>query len=85
MIIGIDLGTNNVCISYFFNNELRLIKDNQDNQFIKSLIAINNDIIINIAKVTRTISFFTFSDSTRLSCLTSTLQNSDFFRGPATQ
>jgi molecular chaperone DnaK len=46
MIIGIDLGTNNVCISYFFNNELRLIKDNQDNQFIKSLIAINNDIII---------------------------------------
>ena len=46
MIIGIDLGTNNLCISYFFNNELRLIKDNQDNQFIKSLIAINNDIII---------------------------------------
>jgi molecular chaperone DnaK len=46
MIIGIDLGTNNVCISYYFNNELRLIKDNQDNQFIKSLIAINNDIII---------------------------------------
>lgn len=46
MIIGIDLGTNNVCISYFFNNELRLIKDNQDNQFIKSLIAINNDIIL---------------------------------------
>lgn len=46
MIIGIDLGTNNVCLSYFLNNELILIKDNQDNQFIKSLIAINNDMII---------------------------------------
>jgi molecular chaperone DnaK len=46
MIIGIDLGTNNVCISYFFNNEIRLITDNQGNQFIKSLIAINDSIII---------------------------------------
>ena len=46
MIIGIDLGTNNVCMSYFLNNELTLILDNQGNQFIKSLIAINNEMII---------------------------------------
>ncbi len=46
MIIGIDLGTNNVCISYFYNGELFIIKDNQNNNFIKSLIAINNSIII---------------------------------------
>jgi molecular chaperone DnaK len=46
MIIGIDLGTNNICISYFNNNELKLITDNQGNSFIKSLIAINDSIII---------------------------------------
>ena len=46
MIIGIDLGTNNVCISYYHNNKLTIIKDNQDNSFIKSLIAINNSIVI---------------------------------------
>jgi molecular chaperone DnaK len=46
MIIGIDLGTNNICISYFQNNELKLITDNQGNPFIKSLIAINDSIVI---------------------------------------
>ena len=46
MIIGIDLGTNNVCISYYHNNKLTIIKDNQDNSFIKSLIAINNSIVV---------------------------------------
>ena len=46
MIIGIDLGTNNVCISYYHNNKLIIIKDNQDNSFIKSLIAINNSIVV---------------------------------------
>jgi molecular chaperone DnaK len=46
MIIGIDLGTNNICLSYFHNNELKLITDNQGNSFIKSLIAINDSIII---------------------------------------
>jgi molecular chaperone DnaK (HSP70) len=46
MIIGIDLGTNNICMSYFLNNELKLITDNQGNPFIKSLIAINDSIII---------------------------------------
>jgi molecular chaperone DnaK (HSP70) len=46
MIIGIDLGTNNICMSYFLNNELKLITDNQGNSFIKSLIAINDSIII---------------------------------------
>jgi molecular chaperone DnaK (HSP70) len=46
MIIGIDLGTNNICVSYYLNNELIIIKDNQNNQFIKSLIAINNEMII---------------------------------------
>jgi molecular chaperone DnaK len=46
MIIGIDLGTNNICISYFLNNELKIITDNQGNPFIKSLIAINDSIII---------------------------------------
>ena len=46
MIIGIDLGTNNICLSYFHNNELKLITDNQGNPFIKSLIAINDSIII---------------------------------------
>ena len=46
MIIGIDLGTNNVCLSYFINNKLIIINDNQNNQFIKSLIAINSDMII---------------------------------------
>ena len=46
MIIGIDLGTNNICLSYFLNNELKIIKDNQGNSFIKSLIAINDSIII---------------------------------------
>jgi len=46
MIIGIDLGTNNVCLSYFFNNELRIITDLQGNSFIKSLIAINDSLII---------------------------------------
>ena len=46
MIIGIDLGTNNVCLSYFFNNELRIISDSQGNSFIKSLIAINDSLIV---------------------------------------
>jgi molecular chaperone DnaK len=46
MIIGIDLGTNNICISYYYNGELNIIKDNQENNFIKSLIAINDSIII---------------------------------------
>ena len=46
MIIGIDLGTNNVCISYYHNNKLTIIRDNQGNSFIKSLIAINNSIIV---------------------------------------
>ena len=46
MIIGIDLGTNNVCLSYFFNNELRIIIDSQGNSFIKSLIAINDSLIV---------------------------------------
>jgi len=46
MIIGIDLGTNNICLSYFLNNELKIIKDNQGNSFIKSLIAINDSIVI---------------------------------------
>jgi len=46
MIIGIDLGTNNVCLSYFFNNELRIISDLQGNSFIKSLIAINDSLIV---------------------------------------
>ena len=46
MIIGIDLGTNNICLSYYLNNEIKIIKDNQGNDFIKSLIAINNQMII---------------------------------------
>jgi len=46
MIIGIDLGTNNVCLSYFFINELRIISDSQGNSFIKSLIAINDSLIV---------------------------------------
>lgn len=46
MIIGIDLGTNNICISYFNNNKLTIITDNQGNSFIKSLIAINDSMII---------------------------------------
>jgi molecular chaperone DnaK len=46
MIIGIDLGTNNICISYYNNSELKIITDNQGNEFIKSLIAINDSIII---------------------------------------
>ena len=48
MIIGIDLGTNNICMSYFLNNELKLITDNQGNSFIKSLIAINDSMSFNI-------------------------------------
>jgi molecular chaperone DnaK (HSP70) len=46
MIIGIDLGTNNICISYYNNSELKIITDTQGNEFIKSLIAINDSIII---------------------------------------
>lgn len=46
MIIGLDLGTNNICISYYNNNEIKIITDNHGNQFIKSLIAINNSMIL---------------------------------------
>jgi len=46
MIIGLDLGTNNICMSYYNNNEIKIITDNHGNQFIKSLIAINDSMIV---------------------------------------
>jgi len=45
MIIGLDLGTNNICMSYYLN-DIKIITDNHGNQFIKSLIAINDSMIV---------------------------------------